>query len=72
MDILNNNLGGWPILNGNSNEHEDITIVEKLINLRKIDALQLFEIFVSLNPKDPKKYVLRVDKKKLFNYPNYI
>ncbi|CAF0711920.1 unnamed protein product [Brachionus calyciflorus] len=73
LDIIEKNFGGWPLLKGEKLDNST-KIIDKLIKLRKLDASQFFEVFISLNPKDPKKYILRVsqpdwffNKENLFN-----
>ena len=62
IDVINKELGGWPILNGISNYSNGYSLVNKLVSLRKYHTSQLFEVFISLNPKNPKRNILRVNK----------
>ena len=64
LDYINEELSGWPILN--SSTQYNITVIDRLIRLKKVDSSQLFECFVSTDPKNPKKNVLRV---KFWNFP---
>lgn len=52
-------LGGWPLLNG-PNYKQKYSIIEKLAILKKVESSQFFEIFISTNPKDPRRSILRI------------
>ena len=53
---------GWPILKSNG-YNETNSFLEKLIKLKKVESSQIFELYVSTDPKDPTKNVLRVNLK---------
>ena len=55
--IMNNELGGWHLLN-NTIPIEDLN--QKLIRLRKLEIMPLFLFYVDANPKDPKQKIIRV------------
>jgi hypothetical protein len=59
--MIENDLGGWPILQGDAYDPKKYTPLDKLLMLNKIDASQLFQIHVTTNPKNPKQNVLRVN-----------
>lgn len=56
---INEDLGGWPILDQQLN---NISIIDKLIKLKLTESSQIFEVFVSANPKNPTLNILRVKK----------
>ena len=55
--IINNELGGWHLLD-NTIPIEDLN--QKLIRLRKLEIMPLFLFYVDANPKDPKQKIIRV------------
>ena len=59
LKLINEEFMGWPILKSNE-YNETSSLLEKLIRLKKVESSQIFEIYVSTNPKDPTKNVLRV------------
>jgi len=63
LRIIDENLGGFPILYNNDSYVANHTIMDKLLMLKKIDSSQLFDIYISINPMDPKKSVIRVNSK---------
>lgn len=71
MKILNEELGGWPILTGNDYQ-ANYTLVEKQLLLKKVETSQWFEVFVSTNPKDPKHNILRIAQPSWFFNKEYI
>lgn len=62
LNTINRELGGWPILEIDPpiSLSEKLTILERLIKLRKYDLAQIIEVYVGSNPKDPKTNILRV------------
>ena len=58
LNILNNELGGWPLLTNKENSLTTIEIMNRL-NTFKLSGIQ--SIYVGTNPKDPKARVIRVN-----------
>lgn len=58
LNVINEEFGGWPILD--ENHKEKYTILEKLILLRRYSSSQIIDVAVGLNPKNPKEYIMRV------------
>lgn len=71
LKILNEELGGWPILSGNDYKYK-FSLNEKQLILKKVEAAQWFEVFVSTNPKDPKHNILRLAQPSWFFNKEYI
>jgi predicted metalloendopeptidase len=70
IDMINEEFGGWPILNRDQQNMTTTTtttttfddsshIINKLIQLFRVGSSQLFEFYVSSDPKNPKKNVLK-------------
>ena len=57
LEILVSEFGGWPLLN---NAKTDISLIERLVRLRKIGYKPFIEIYVTANPKDPQFSILKV------------
>jgi membrane metallo-endopeptidase-like protein 1 len=62
MASINKHFGGWPILKDGQYRRTRQQFLDHMIALRKVDSAQLFEIGVSYNPKNPKRFLLRVNK----------
>lgn len=63
VETIENEFGGWPLLKNEQPDLEsssNISIIEKIIKLRKVGSSLPFELYVALNPKDPKQNILRV------------
>ena len=60
LAIIENELGGWPILQDEKYDPKKYSILDKLLLLNNIDAAQLFQVHISVDPKNPKQNVLRV------------
>ncbi len=61
LTYISERLNGWPILNGTeAATPSNSSVLDRLIRLKKVDSSQLFELFVSTDPKNPKRNVLRV------------
>ena len=65
MRIINEELGGWPLLQlkqqpNTSNSTTKLSILDRMVRLRRIESSELFPLYVSSNPKNPRKSVLRV------------
>lgn len=71
LNYINGEFNGWPILENNSS-FENITVLEKLIRLKTVESSQLFELFVSTNPKDPKHNLLRIIQPSWFFNREYL
>ena len=69
--IMNNELGGWHLLN-NTIPIEDLN--QKLIRLRKLEIQPLFKCDIDANPKEPKQKIIYVTSKFFldFNYNKLI
>ncbi|RNA08867.1 neprilysin isoform X2 [Brachionus plicatilis] len=65
LNIMKSKFNGWPLLNQNKST-KSTTLIDLLIKLRKKNSWQLFDLFVSLNPKNPKKYILRLSQPEWF------
>ena len=61
LNVINKQFGGWPILRDGPYRRSRQSFLEFLVVLRKIDSPQLFEVVVSYNPKNPKRFILRVN-----------
>jgi hypothetical protein len=68
LDTINRELGGWPILENDPpiSLSEKMTILDRLIKLRKYGLAQIVEVYVGESPKDPKMNILRVNKFYIF------
>ncbi len=62
MSSINKNFGGWPILNEGPYRRNRQQFLDYMIALRRFDSAQLFEVAVSYNPKNPKRFLLRVNQ----------
>lgn len=58
MDVLTKEFAGWPILNS---KIKNISILQRMITLRKIGFKTLIDFHVTLNPKDPQYLILKVN-----------
>ena len=60
FSFIQNELGGWPLLN-NESISTNISTLDKLVSLRMIGIRPLFELSVMSNPKKPNNFMLRVN-----------
>jgi hypothetical protein len=67
IEVINNELGGWSLIQDKNIEVDADSIFEKLVNFHKLLQKPLFDVYISEYPKNPKQYVLRViSKRKTF------
>ena len=59
IDAINEELGGWSLIQSESKLSLD-NIFKKLVKFAKLSFKPLFVVYISLNPKNPKQYILRV------------
>jgi hypothetical protein len=55
---LKNEAGGWPIIHGDA--VTKLALLDKLVKLRMYDLRFLVNVYVSTDPKNPNKSILRV------------
>lgn len=77
LEVISSEFGGWPILDNNpslssSKPTKEISILDKMIRLKRVESSQLFELFVSTNPKNPRRNVLRVMQPSWFFATEYL
>jgi hypothetical protein len=77
LKAIANEYGGWPILKKNpavssSQPTKEVSILDKLIRLKRIESSQLFELFVSTNPKNPRRNILRIMQPSWFFATEYL
>lgn len=73
LNMIKDEFGGWPILHSPPTKSNITTakkraegaaaVVKKFIKFGKVGSTLPFEIYVSPNPKDPKRNILRVNLK---------
>ncbi|CAF0711928.1 unnamed protein product [Brachionus calyciflorus] len=69
LEVLDSYFGGWPILKPHT---KSISIVERMVKLRKIGFKSLIDFHVTLNPKNPQNLILKVKQPNwLFNKQYY-
>ena len=68
--MLNNELGGWPILSG-AEYNPSMTAVEKITDFLKKGLKPLFSIVVTSNPKKPAQYMLAIEQPSWFFSKSY-
>lgn len=61
LTLINKEFGGWPILKEGQFRKNRQALLETMISLRKLDSPQFFEVAVSYNPKNPRRFILRVN-----------
>lgn len=59
MQFVNNQLGGWPIINPSLNITND-DVVKKMLNFHKYGLRPFVDVYVTANPKNSDAYILRV------------
>lgn len=77
LELIASEFGGWPILNNNpvlssTKPTKEVSILDKMIRLKRVESSQLFELFVSTNPKNPRRNVLRVMQPSWFFATEYL
>ena len=58
-DVINSQLGGWPLISLSYNP-DSSTLIQKLVRLRKLNIQPLFYFYLEANPKKPSQAILRV------------
>lgn len=66
LALINKEFGGWPILKEGPFRKNRQALLETMISLRKLDSPQFFEVAVSYNPKNPRRFILRVTQPSWF------
>ena len=61
LEVLNNELDGWPILSGKEYTPSK-TAIEKITDFLKKGLRPLFSIVVTSNPKMPAQYVIAIEQ----------
>lgn len=65
-------MGGWPILQGKSYDPDNLTVIEKMLMLKSIESPLIFEVYVTLNPKNPTHNILRISQPEWFFNKEYL
>ena len=60
LAILNDEFGGWPLIADNSLKNS-MTIIERLVNMRRLGFKPFIDIHVTSNPKNPLTSILKVN-----------
>jgi hypothetical protein len=63
LKILDEEFGGWPILGKSTNSNlvkSNSSLIERLVMLRNLNFRPLFDIYVTLNPKETQLLMLKV------------
>lgn len=60
LNYIDEELGGWHVLNKNNSIKANLSTLDKLIKLRFIGIKPLFDLSVMSNPKNPTLSVLRL------------
>jgi hypothetical protein len=59
LAVVNNKLGGWPILTPNAPLPTE-SAFDRLLRFQTIGLKPFFDVYISANPKDSEAYSLRV------------
>lgn len=57
LEVIDNQMGGWPVLARSQN---NFTLFEIMVKLRKMGLNSLIDLYVDFNPKDPQTFILKV------------
>lgn len=57
LKIIDSEFGGWPLI---SEQKSSLTIIERMVILRKIGFKPFIDIHVTSNPKNPVASILKV------------
>ncbi|RNA08869.1 membrane metallo-endopeptidase-like 1, partial [Brachionus plicatilis] len=69
LEVLDSEFCGWPILKP---LNKSISILQRMVNFRKIGYKTLIDFHVTLNPKDPLSLIIKVQQPRwLFNKEYY-
>lgn len=66
LKFLNEELGGWPLLNEFYYNPNPNNTLKTLVNLHQVGVYPLFYFYASVNPSDPNYFVLRVSVNLIF------
>lgn len=62
LRILELEFGGWPLINDESLK-SNMTLIERLVNMRRLGFKPFIDIHITSNPKDPLSSILKVSFK---------